>query len=68
MSSTIALDHPSVSSRLFRPLLGSVVVVHTLSGPLRGMLLSCVKDSAWLVVEDDDVVVPLAEIVAIRAA
>jgi hypothetical protein len=66
MTPTAALDHPSVTSRLFRPLLGSLVDVHTTSGSLRGVLLSAVKDSAWLVVDDADVVVPLAEIMAIR--
>jgi hypothetical protein len=68
MTPTVALDHPSVTARRFRPLLGSMVVVHTTSGSLRGVLLSYVKDSAWLVVDDADVVVPLADIAAIRAA
>jgi hypothetical protein len=29
-------------------------------------LLSCVKDTAWLVVDDVDVMVPLEEIVSIQ--
>lgn len=68
MSPTDPVDHPSMASRLFRPLLGSVVVVDTGSGSLRGRLLSCVKDSAWLVVEDTDVVILLSDVVAVRAA
>jgi hypothetical protein len=32
---------------------------------LRGLLLSCVSGSAWLVVDDADVLVDLDEIVAV---
>jgi len=67
MSPSIAVaDHP-VTARLLRPLLGSLVTVRTASRTLRGTLLSCVKGSAWLVVDDADVVVHLDEIVSVRA-
>jgi hypothetical protein len=57
-----------VTARLLQPLLGSVVVVHTRGASLRGTLLSCVKGSAWLVVDDVDVVVHLDEVVTVRPA
>jgi hypothetical protein len=62
---TVAEDQP-ISSRLLRPLLGSLVTVRTASGSLRGTLLSCVKGSAWFVVDDTDVVVHLDDIISIR--
>ncbi len=64
-TTTVAEDQP-MSTRLLRPLLGSLVNVRTASGTLRGTLLSCVKGSAWFVVEDTDVVVPLDDIISIR--
>ncbi|HEY8523506.1 MAG TPA: hypothetical protein VIL48_00995 [Acidimicrobiales bacterium] len=64
---TVAADQP-ISSRLLRPLLGSSVTVRTASGSLQGTLLSCVKGSAWFVVDDKDVVVPLDDIISVRAA
>ena len=57
-----------VTDRLLRPLLGSAVVARTASRTLRGTLLSCVKGSAWFVVDDTDVVVPLDVIVSVRPA
>jgi hypothetical protein len=43
-------------------------MVRTPSTLWRGTLLSCVRESAWFVVDDVDVVVPLDEILSIRAA
>jgi hypothetical protein len=58
----------AVSARTLRPLLGGPVVVRTASALWRGTLLSCVRDSAWFVVDDVDVVVPLGDLVSVRAA
>lgn len=55
------------SSRSLRPLLGAAVTVRTIAATLHGTLLSCVKDSAWLVVDDKDVVLHLDDIISIRA-
>jgi hypothetical protein len=63
----LVMDLPPVTHRLLRPLLGSGIVVRTRSATVRGTLLSCVKNSAWLVVDDDDVVVPLDDMVAVWA-
>jgi hypothetical protein len=49
-------------------LLGIDVIVRTAATLWRGRLLSCVKDSAWFIVDDDDVVVHLDQIQSIRAA
>ncbi|HEX8804991.1 MAG TPA: hypothetical protein VF743_12385 [Acidimicrobiales bacterium] len=65
MSTPVATAPGPVTARLLRPLLGSLVVVRTASRTLRGTLLSCVKGSAWLVVDDTDVVVHLDEIVSV---
>jgi hypothetical protein len=54
--------------RALRLLLGADVMVRTPSTLWRGTLLSCVRESAWFVVDDVDVVVPLDEILSIRAA
>jgi hypothetical protein len=43
-------------------------VVRTGSALWRGTLLSCVKDSAWFVVDDTDVVVSLHDLVSVRPA
>lgn len=59
---------PLVSTRTLRPLLGREVVVRTTAALWRGTLLSCVRDSAWFVVDDADVVVPLEDLVSVRAA
>jgi hypothetical protein len=67
MSSTLVMDRPRVTVRAVRPLRGTLVTVHTASAVLRGMLLSCVSGSAWLVVDDADVLVDLDEIVSIAA-
>ena len=46
-----------MTNSVLRPLRGAQVVVRTGSALWRGTLLSCVKDSAWFVVDDTDVVV-----------
>lgn len=66
--SPIVIDRPVVTDSVLRPLLGASVVVRTASALWRGTLLSCVKDSAWFVVDDVDVVVPLDELLTVRAA
>lgn len=58
----------TLSARTLRPLLGVPVVVRTSSALWRGVLLSCVRDSAWFVVDDADVVVSLDDLVSVRAA
>jgi hypothetical protein len=63
----LVMDVPPVTPRLLRPLLGSGIVVRTRSALVRGTLLSCVRSSAWLIVGDDDVVVPLDDMVAVWA-
>jgi hypothetical protein len=63
------IDSPdTVTSRVLRPLLGAQVVVRTASTLWCGTLLSCVKDSAWFVVDDTDVVVHIDDLVSVRAA
>jgi hypothetical protein len=57
-----------VTPQVLRPLLGNDVIVRTTATLWRGRLLSCVKGSAWFVVDDDDVVVQLDQIESIRAA
>lgn len=61
------IDPPAVTSRVLQPLLGHSVVVRTASALWRGTLLSYVKDSAWFIVDDDDVVVPLGDLLSVRA-
>ena len=53
---------------MLRPLRGAQVIVRTGSALWRGTLLSCVKDSAWFVVDDTDVVVDLHDLVSVRPA
>lgn len=66
MSPTAVIERQPVTLRALRPLLGLDVVVRTITATLRGTLLSCVRDSAWLVVDDVDIVVPLDEILLVR--
>jgi hypothetical protein len=68
MRPSLAIDRPPLTPQVLRPLLGIDVVVRTDASLWRGRLLSCVKDSAWFVVDDDDVVVHLDQIQSIRAA
>ncbi len=58
----------AVSTAALRPLLGASVVVRTASALWRGTLLSCVKGSAWFVVDDQDVVVPLDDLLSVHPA
>lgn len=66
--SPIVIDPPAVTPRVLRPLVGAQVVVRTASALWRGTLLSCVKDSAWFVIDDTDVVVHIHDLVSVRAA
>jgi hypothetical protein len=66
--SPIVTEPPEVTVHLLRPLLGSPVIVRTRSGLWRGTLVSCVRDSAWFVVDGDDVVVRLRHLVSVRPA
>jgi hypothetical protein len=66
MNRTVIAPRALVNTRAIRPFLGAAVVVRTLAATWRGTLLSCVKDSAWLVVDDSDVVIHLDEIISIR--
>jgi hypothetical protein len=68
MRPSIAVDRPPLTPQALRPLLGIDVIVRTPATLWRGRLLSCVKDSAWFVVDDDDVVVHLDQIQSIRVA
>lgn len=57
-----------MTAKQLRPLLGRPVTVRTGTSLLRGTLLSCVKSSAWLVVDDTDVVLHLDQITWLDAA
>ena len=65
MSPTV-VDRPVVTASVLRPLLGVSVVVRTASALWRGTLLSYVKGSAWFIVDDADVVVPLDDLVSVH--
>jgi hypothetical protein len=61
------MDLPPLTPRELRPLLGRPVQVQTVTTTMRGLLLSCVQRSVWIVVDDDsDVVVRLDEVVSVR--
>ena len=62
------VESPAVTARVLRPLLGASVVVRTTTALWRGTLLSCVRDSAWFVVDDTDVVVHVDALVAVHPA
>ncbi len=66
--SPLVIDPLAVTPRALRPLVGAQVVVRTASALWRGTLLSCVKDSAWFVIDDTDVVVHVHDLVSVRAA
>ena len=68
MSPSVIDSPDTVTSRLLRPMLGAQVVARTASTLWCGTLLSCVKDSAWFVVDDTDVVVHIDDLVSVRAA
>ena len=68
MRPTLAADRPPLTPQTLRPLLGIEVIVRTPATLWRGRLLSCVKDSAWFVVDDTDVVVHIHDLVSVRAA
>ena len=58
-----------MSSQELRHLVGTTVTVHTDTGDLHGTLLSCTARSLWLVDDgEDDVVVPIEDVVTIDAA
>lgn len=63
---TAIVEREPISSRALRPFVGAAVVVRTLAATWHGTLLSCVRDTAWLVVDDNDVVLRLEEIVSIQ--
>jgi hypothetical protein len=65
MSPTVTMPD-EVTARALRPLVGSPVVVRTRSALWRGTLVSCVRDSAWFVVDGDDVVVRLRHLVSVH--
>ena len=62
------VESPAVTARVLRPLLGASVVVRTTTSLWRGTLLSCVRDSAWFVVDDTDVVVHVHDLVSVHAS
>jgi hypothetical protein len=68
MDTTAVLDTPRITPQRLRPLLGGRVTVRTTSNLLRGTLLSCVRTTAWLVVDDTDVVVHLDDITWVEPA
>jgi hypothetical protein len=58
-----------MSSQELRHLVGATVTVRTDQGDLHGMLLSCTARSLWLVDDtEDDVVVPIEDVVTVHAA
>ena len=63
----LAAADNSVTRNTLRSLVGFPVVVETADGQAQAQLLSCVRESAWFVVGDTDVVLPLDQILSIRA-
>jgi hypothetical protein len=66
MSATLVAEREPVTWRRLRPLLGRLVTIKTVSTTVRGTLLSSVRGSVWLVVDDADVLVHVDEIVAVQ--
>jgi hypothetical protein len=67
VSPTSLTDRPAgLTARDLRPLVGADVVLRSASATLQGTLLSCVKDNAWLVVDDTDHVIPLRHILSVH--
>jgi hypothetical protein len=64
MDCTTVIERSRVTAGALRPLLGHPATVRTTASVLRGTLVSCVKGSLWLVVDDTDtdVVVPLDDV------
>ena len=68
MSTTaLAATDGRLTMAAMRSFIGLDVIVETVAGAAKGRLLSCVRDSAWFVVDDDDVVLHLGDIVSIRS-
>jgi hypothetical protein len=68
VSPTSLTDRPAgLTARDLRPLVGADVVLRSASATLQGTLLSCVKDNAWLVVDDTDHVIPLHHILSVES-
>jgi hypothetical protein len=63
-----ALAASPVTAAAVRTMRGVDVIVETVSGAMQAQLLSFVKDSAWFVSGDTDVVVHLHDITSIRVA
>ena len=58
-----------MSSQELRHFVGATVIVGTEHGELHGRLLSCTARSLWLVDDtEDDVVVPVEDVVTIARA
>jgi hypothetical protein len=56
--------HPTVA--VLRGLVGTAVAVETDGVVLHGTLVSCTRNSVWLVAGDTDVVVPVPQIDSVR--
>ena len=61
-------SQPGLSPSELRCLTGRRVKVETTHGMVGGQVLSCTRRSLWLVDTDDDIVVPLDEIIAVSAS
>ena len=56
----------SISFHDLRPLIGTQVAADTAGGPVVGTLLSCTKQSAWIVGDDVDHLVALPHLLGVR--
>lgn len=65
MRTRSVVNRRSTSPRALRPLVGTAVVVRTFAATWRGTLLSCIRNSAWLVVDDRDVMIRLDDIISV---
>ena len=59
-------ESSSVSFHDLRPLIGAEVAADTMGGPVVGTLLSCTKQSAWIVGDDVDHLVALPHLLAVH--
>lgn len=57
---------PGAPIAQLKTLLDQVVTLTTARGEVTGVVLSCTRLSVWLVVDDDDVVVALADITSLH--